>query len=103
MDTKPVSQISNLSYVIRQDTLFIQRHAFFDLSAVTDNRLADHHVVGNMNIVPDVGMVQVYMVTCCNRNRTVNTIIMLLSSFTCTQIVTAGIGIGAHLWCSCCQ
>lgn len=57
------------AYIIRQDTLLIERHACFDLSAVADNRLADHHVAGNMNIIPDVGMVQVYIITCCNKNR----------------------------------
>lgn len=53
-----------LTYVVRQDTLFIQPHACFHLNIVTDNRLTDHHVPVNMNIIPDVGMFQLYIVTC---------------------------------------
>lgn len=55
---------SQLTYVVGQDTLFIQPHACFHLNIVTDNRLADHHVPVNMNIIPDVGMFQLYIVTC---------------------------------------
>lgn len=58
--------IIHIAYIISQDALFIQRHPRFDLNLVTDDRLADHHVAGNVNIIPDVGMVQIYIVTCYN-------------------------------------
>lgn len=55
-----------LTYVVGQDTLFIQPHACFHLNVVTDNRLTDHHVPVNSNVIPDVGMFQLYIVTCWN-------------------------------------
>lgn len=61
--------IHYITYIISQDTLFIKRHTFFDLNLVTDHRLSDHHVTGNVNIIPDVGMVQDYIVTCCSNIR----------------------------------
>ena len=51
------------TYIICQDTLFVQPHTFFDLSLVTDHRLVDHHVAGNVNILPYVGMIQDDVVT----------------------------------------
>lgn len=53
-----------VTYIIGQDTLFIEPHACFHLNIVTNNRLIDHHVTLNMNIIPDVGMFQFYIVTC---------------------------------------
>lgn len=58
------SHPSQLTYVVRQDTLFIQPHACFHLNVVTDDRLADQNVPANVNIIPDVGMFQLYIVTC---------------------------------------
>ena len=55
------------TYIICQDTLFVQRHAFFDLSLVTDHRLADHHFAGNVNIIPYVGTIQDDVVTWCDQ------------------------------------
>lgn len=51
------------AYIECQDTLFVERHAFFDYNFVTDDRLIDHHITGNMNIIPDVSVIQVYIVT----------------------------------------
>lgn len=57
---------SQVTYVIRQDTAFIQPHACFHLDAVADNGLTDHHVTFDMNIIPDVGVFQLDVVTCWN-------------------------------------
>lgn len=61
-DMKP-----SVAYIKCQDTLFVQGHTLFDLSPVTDHRLTDHHITGDVNIIPDVGMVQDYVVTCCRK------------------------------------
>lgn len=56
------------AYIICQDTLLIQGHPLFDLGLVTDHRLSDRHVTGNVNIIPDVGMVQGHIVTWSRKN-----------------------------------
>lgn len=53
-----------MTYIECQDTLFIKHDAFFDLNLVADDRLADLHITGNVDVVPDVGVVQDYIVTC---------------------------------------
>lgn len=52
-----------MTYIKCQDTLLSERHAFFDRHSVTDNRLSDGHITGNVNIIPDVGMIQVDIVS----------------------------------------
>lgn len=51
------------TYIECQDTLLIERHVFLDHYSVADNRLSDVHVTGNVNIIPDVGVIQVDVIS----------------------------------------
>lgn len=51
------------AYIERQDALLVERHVFFDHNSVTDHRLTDGHVTGNVNVIPDIGMIQVNIVS----------------------------------------
>lgn len=51
------------AYIVGQDALFIKLDAFFDFGLVTDHRMTDDHIRAELNVVPDVGVVQNDVVT----------------------------------------